>query len=173
MIRILLLFSVLFLSIQVGMLHKSSAQEPSKVIQGSVSMVDRIPDELFGTWKVFSVRVKTNNPEEFGESGVDIWNLSRSGNVITLMNPVSGARASVLVSDVSGNTVRFQKVSKDRDKESIETPVITVEDNNFYGIDKISVKKYKDGSLFQEDNVEYKVKAIKMSGANLTEVLGF
>ena len=154
-------------------LRNNLGEAYSAVLQGSVSMADQVPSGFFGTWKVFSVRVKTTNTEDFGEFGVDVWNLSRSGDVITLMNPVSGAQASIRVSEVNGDTVRFQKVSYDKDTETTETPIITLEGNNFYGIDKIVVKNYKNGSLFREDKVEYKVKAVKMSGASLPELFSF
>lgn len=145
----------------------------SNVIQGAISMSDRVPTGFFGSWKVFSVRSKTTNPEEFGPSGVDIWNLSKSGDVITLSNPVSGAKASIRVGEVNGSTVRFEKISYDQDEESIETPILTLEGDNFYGIDRIVVKSYKNGNLLKEDSVEYKVKAIKVSGATLPNLFGY
>ncbi len=169
-VRYFFIFVILVLSVKVEISQMVFAQQSSSVLQGGVSMANQVPEGFFGTWKVFSVRGKTNNTEDFGESGVDIWNLSRTGDVITLMNPVSGAKASILVSEVNGDTVRFQKVSKDKDTESIETPIITLEGNNFYGIDRIVVKNFKNGSLFREDKVEYKVKAVKISGANLPDL---
>ena len=172
-VKVFLIAGILMFLSQNIFLQKAMSEGVSRIIHGSVSMVDQVPEGFFGTWKVFSVRGKTNNTEDFGPYGIDIWNLSRSGDVITLTNPVSGAKASISVSEVSGNTVRFKKISYDKDRESIEIPEITLKDNNFYGIDKIVVKNYKNGSLFREDNVEYKVKAIKISGANLPDMFGF
>lgn len=142
----------------------------NNTIQGSISMTDRVPEGFYGTWKVFSIRTKTTNPEDFGPSGVDIWNLSRSGDVIILSNPVSGAKASVLVSEVNGSTVRFKKTSYDKDEESVETPILTLEGDNFYGVDRIVIKSYKNGTFLKEDSVEYKVKATKISGSTLPEL---
>lgn len=144
----------------------------NNVIKGSISMTDRVPAGFFGSWKVVSVRAKTTSPQDFGPYGVDVWNLSKSNNVITLSNPVSGAKASILVSEVNGSTVRFKKTSHDVDEESIETPVLTLEGDNFYGIDRIVVRSYKNGVLVKEDSVEYKVKATKMSGATIPELFG-
>lgn len=144
----------------------------NNTIKGSVSITDSVPAGFFGSWKVISVRSKTNNPEQFGPTGVDIWNLSRSGDVIILSNPVSGAKASVMVSEVNGNTVRFKKESSDKDEESSETPILTLEGDNFYGIDRIVVKSYKNGKFVKEDSVEYKVKATKVSGATLPDLFG-
>lgn len=144
----------------------------SNVIQGSITMTDRVPEGFFGSWKVISVQAKSNNPKMFAPYSVDIWNLSKSNDVITLSNPVSGAKASILVSEVNGSTVKFEKVSYDVDEKSIETPVLTLEGDNFYGIDKIIVKSYKDKKLLREDSVEYKIKAVKVSGATIPDLFG-
>ena len=142
-------------------------------IQGSVSLSDSVPSGFYGCWKVISVRSKSTNNAEFGEFGVDLWNLSKSGDVITLSNPVSGAKASVLVSEVNGNTVKFKKVSRESDEESIETPILTLEGDNFYGIDRIVIRSYKNGKFVREESVEYKVKATKVSGATIPELFGY
>ncbi len=139
-------------------------------IRGSISLSDSVPSGFYGCWKVSSVRVKTTNPNAFGKYGSDLWNLSKSGDVITLSNPVSGASASVLVSEVNGNTVKFSKVSKDVDEESIETPILTLDGDNFSGIDKIVIRNYKNGKFVSEDSVEYQVKAVKVSGNTIPEI---
>ena len=139
----------------------------SNVIKGSVSMSSRVPSGFFGSWKVVSVRSKTNNPQMFAPYSVDVWNLVKVNDVITLSNPVSGARASISVNNVNGNTVKFEKVSYDINEKSIETPVLTLEGDNFYGTDKIVVSTYKNDELIKEDFVEYKVKAYKISGNSL------
>lgn len=142
------------------------------VIQAGVSITDRVPTGFFGSWKVISVRAKTNNPQMFGPYSVDIWNLSKQNDVITLSNPVSGANASISVSEVNGSTVKFEKVSYDTDEKSVETPILTLEGDNFYGIDKIVVNTYKNGKLIRSENVEYRIKAVKVSGAAIPDLFG-
>lgn len=171
-IRLLLIYCVFMFCIQNAFAVQGQYVLVNNTIQGSVSITDSVPEGFFGSWKVVSIRSKTTNPEEFGPTGVDIWNLSRSGDVIILSNPVSGAKASMLVSEVTGSTVRFKKTSYDKDEESIETPILTLEDDNFYGIDKIVVKIYKNGKFVKEDSVEYKVRATKMSGATIPDLFG-
>lgn len=165
----LLVFSCLIVLVSQVFLGNCDAQT---VIQGSVSMADRVPSGFYGTWKVFSFRTNTTNYEDFGEYGVDLWNLSKSGDVITLSNPVSGASASILVNEVNGSTVRFKKVSYDGGEESVETPILTLGDDNFRGIDKIIINTYKNGRLIKQDSVEYKVRAVKVSGATIPDLFG-
>ena len=124
----------------------------AQVIEGSIAMSDRVPEEFFGTWKVVSVCTHSTNKEYFGSKSLDLWTLSRMGDVIRLANPVSGAIADVAVSDVKGQTVKFVKKT------------------NYPGIDKIVIKTFKDGKLIKEDYVEYKVKGTKLSGMSALEI---
>ncbi len=142
------------------------------VIEGNISMTDKVPSEFFGDWKVTSICTKSTNREYFDESSVDIWTLSRRGEVITLMNPLSGARADVTVNDVKGQTVKFVKRTSYPDEESLETPILTLKGDNFTGVDKISIKTYKNGKLIKEDYVEYQVKGTKISGSPISGILG-
>lgn len=142
------------------------------VIEGNVAMTDKVPKEFFGDWKVVSTCVKSTNKEYFDSKSVDIWTLKRTGDVITLMNPLSGARADITVNDVKGQTVKFEKRSYYPDEESLETPILTLQGDNFTGVDKISIKTFKDGKLIKEDYVEYQVKGTKISGAPISGIFG-
>lgn len=144
----------------------------SQVIEGNISMSDRVPDEFFGDWRVSAYCTRTTNKEFFGSTSMDIWTLSRRGDVITLMNPLSGAKAEITVNDVKGKTVKFEKKTVYPDEVSTETPILTLQGDNFTGVDKISIKTYKDGKLLKEDYVEYQVKGTKMSGSPISGILG-
>ncbi len=142
------------------------------VIEGNVAMTDKVPNEFFGDWKVISVCTKSTNKEYFDSKSIDIWTLRRQGDIITLMNPLSGARADITVNDVKGNTVKFEKRSYYPDEESVETPILTLQGDNFTGVDKISIKTFKDGKLIKEDYVEYQVKGTKLTGDPISGILG-
>jgi hypothetical protein len=103
---------------------------------------------------------------------MDLWVLKRQGDIITLMNPLSGARAEITASDVKGKTVKFEKKSYYPNEESLETPILTINGDNFTGVDKISIKTFQDGKLIKEDYVEYNVKGTKISGAPISGILG-
>ena len=135
-------------------------------------MSDKVPTEFYGDWRVISVCTRTTNQDLFDSSSVDIWTLKRNGDTITLMNPLSGARADVEVSDVKGNVVKFEKRSYFPDEESIETPILTLQGDNFTGVDKITIRTLKDGKLIKEDYVEFKVKGTKIQGAPISGIFG-
>ncbi len=160
---------LVLLSLVLIFLNSSANAE---IIEGSVAMTDKVPNEFFGDWKVVSVCTKTTNTNLFDKTSVDFWTLKRQGDTITLMNPLSGARADITVNDVKGKTVKFEKRTYFPDEESLETPILTLQGDNFTGVDKISIKTLKDGKLIKEDYVEFKVKGTKISGAPISGIFG-
>lgn len=142
------------------------------VIEGNISMTDKVPIELYGSWKVEAICTKTTNKMLFENNSIDIWTLARNGDIVTLTNPLSGARADISVNDVKGKTVKFMKKSKYVDEESVETPILTLQGDNFTGVDKINIRTLKNGKLIREDYVEYQIKGTKISGASAKGILG-
>ena len=142
------------------------------VIEGSVAMSDKVPQEFFGDWKVVSVCTKSTDKELLNSKSIDIWILSRIGDIIVLKNPLSGARAEITVDDVKGKTVKFEKKGYFPDEESIETPILTLQGDNFTGVDKIVIRTIKDGKLIKENYVEYEVRGTKISGSGLAGIFG-
>ena len=134
------------------------------VIKGGVSLSNQVPKDFFETWKVTSVQTYTNNPSLFTGKSVDYWNLSKENDVITLSNPVSGAEASVTLEEVEGNRIKFLRKQDKNDEKVRETPILTLDGENFYGTDKIVIEKYKYGEKVSSDVVIYKIKAQKISG---------
>lgn len=168
-----ILFGVCMILLSSGYSGAEEYTLVNNIIQGSVSMTDRVPEGFFGSWKVVSIMSKTNVPQEFSKYSVDIWNLSKNNDVITLSNPVSGARASITVNDVKGDTVKFEKTTYEKDEKTIETPILTLEGNdNFYGIDRIEINTYNKNGLVKTDFIEYKVKAVKISGDTIPDIFG-
>ena len=68
--------------------------------------------------------------------------------------------------------ILFQKHNYMPDEESIETPILTLNGDNFTGTDKIIIKTFQNGKLIKEDYVEYQVKGSKMSGDPITGIFG-
>ena len=137
-----------------------------------IFMTDKVPAGFFGDWRVVSVCTRTTNKQLFGSKSLDIWTLSKQGDLISLQNPLSGARADITVDDVKGKTVKFEKKSYYPGEESTETPILTLQGDNFTGTDKISIKTFKDGKLIKEDYVEYQVRGTKISGSPVSGILG-
>ena len=144
----------------------------SKVLNGGISVTDMVPAGFFGAWKVVAVQVSTTNSEMFAPYSVEMWNLFKTGDVITLENPVSGASASITVKDATENTFTFQRITGDSSEKVTETATLTLNGDNFYGYDTMSVKYYKNGKLLKEEYVKYKLKAAKISGDKLWRIFG-
>lgn len=161
---------ILFILLSLFLMFSSTAK--SAVIEGSVSMSDKVPKEFFGDWKVVSVCTKSTDKELMNSKSIDIWVLSRTGDTISLSNPLSGARAQITVDDIKGKTVKFEKKTFFPDEESIETPILTLQGDNFTGTDKISIKTFQNGKLIKEDYVEYQVKGTKISGSGISGIFG-
>lgn len=134
------------------------------MLQAGVSMSDMVPKGFFGSWEIKSVMTYSNNKKIFNEVSTDYWNLSKTDDVITLSNPMSGAEASVTVEDVKGNQIKFTHVTKSRNAKMTETPTLTLNGENFSGTDKIVIEKYKYGEKISTDVVIYKITAQKLSG---------
>lgn len=158
-----LLFLTLILTFQ-----QAFAQKP---LEASISLVDKLPPEFFGTWHVVSIQKYCSNPLLNTPYSVDIWNISRLGNVITLTNPQTGATASVKIDEVNGNSIKFTRIANSNDEHVVETPNITINGENFVGTDKIVIENYKFGEHASTDVWLFNVKAKKISGASTKDLL--
>lgn len=141
-------------------------------ITGGISASNTVPVGFFGNWKVMAVRMQTTNQNMFAPYSVEIWNLSKSGDVITLTNPVSMASASITVKDTTSDTFTFQRVTGDKEETVTETAKLTLCGDNFTGLDTMVVRTYKNGMLVKTENVAYKLKATKISGDNIQNIFG-
>lgn len=141
------------------------------VLKAGISLSDKVPKGFFGSWKITSVMTYSNNDKIFNEITTDYWNLSKHGDVITLSNPFSGAESSVKVEEVAGNQIKFTHITQNSNAKMIETPVLTLNGENFYGTDKIIIERYKYGTKVSTDVVIYKITATKLNGSSLNELL--
>ena len=146
---------------------KSSAQ----TIRGGISMIEQIPHELFGSWAVSSIQTYSSSPKYSALPSVDYWNIYRYFDVLTLENPQTNAKASVTLDSVKNNTVTFTRKSSKNNEEIIETPTITIEGENFWGNDKMVIKKYKNGALVSTNVVEFSIRGRKIGGASTEKLL--
>lgn len=135
-------------------------------------MSDSVPAGFFGSWKVMAVRVQTSNNDMFSPYSVEIWNLSKTNDVITLTNPISGATASITVKDTTSDTFTFQRVTGDSKETVTETAKLTLNGDSFIGCDTMVVKYYKNGNIIKTENVAYNLKAYKISGAAINNIFG-
>lgn len=144
----------------------SLAKATQPVLKGSVTAV---PNEMYGLWRVVSKRIDTDSPITFKEKGVDLWNLSVENDVINLSNPFSGASAKVEVNSIEGNTVTFTKSGRNGNKYLTDTVSITLNGNNFEGIDELKLDTVSaiNGKIMKTETAKYSLRGEKIAGESI------
>ena len=140
-------------------------------LKTGISLVDNVPDGLFGTWRVAAVLKTTDSPELFRTKSADLWNLSRNDNVMNLNNPFTGATADVSIEFVKGNVIKFTKEGTSNDKKLIDTVEIKINGNKFTGTNCLTIKTIsdKDGSILKIQKAEFVLVGEKISGMSVLE----
>lgn len=139
------------------------------VFKASIS-IDKVPKEFYGTWRVTSQLLESNNDIIFKNSSVDLWNLSRADNVITLENPFSGAKASISFDEISGKQIKFKKIGDyEKGKKLTDIVELTLGKETFTGINKLKLDTISDsdGHVIKCDKATYKLSGEKISGTNV------
>jgi len=138
------------------------------VLRAGVS-IDQVPKELYGTWRVKSELLSTNSEDLFKKSSVDIWNLSRRGNVIKLDNPFSGTNASITLNEVSGKLIKFKKIGDYDSKKLTDTVELTLGKETFEGKNylKLDTISEIDGHVMKTQTATYRLSGEKISGSNI------
>lgn len=164
----------LFLLILAGFLAIFSvssvfAAEQTYTLKTGIS-IDKVPKEFYGTWRVTSKVLTSTGDGIFKGSCVDLWNLSRLGNVITLDNPFSGAHASISVDEVSNRLIRFSKIGDFDGNKLTDTVEITLGKESFTGINYLKLDTISsDGHVIKTDKATYKLVGEKISGASISK----
>lgn len=142
-----------------------NVQAEENVFQVGVSMIEHVPQNFFGTWRVKSVLLETDSPANFKKKNLDIWNLSRSGDVINLRNPFSGAEASVTLSYAGHNEVCFTKTSNYEGKRLTDTVKIVIDGSTFSGENRILLETLSnvDNSVIKTAEAVYSLSGEKIA----------
>lgn len=136
-------------------------------LNGSVTEIDKMPEEIYGKWAIHSTLLDASYPDDYRETTDDIWIFSRIGDYLTLTNPITTATATINIDEVVDNRARFSRESNKLLKREKETVQIAINENTFSGIDTFIIEKYKNGKLILKDVVKYKVEGFKISGNNV------
>lgn len=143
----------------------------SETLQAGISKVDSLPNSFFGNWRVAAKIDKQTGSIYFKPNTIDFWNLSRSGDVINLNNPFTGASASVKLDYVEGNIIRFTKTGQyDSNKKLTDTVDLKLNGDTFTGVNYITLETFSDidNSLVRKDTAIYILKGEKISGVSIT-----
>ena len=138
----------------------------AEVIKAGISIED-VPEALYGSWRVVAKLDSTNSAKRFKPQSLDFWNLSRVGNVISLDNPFSGAKADVTLQNIEDNIIVFsKKLPYDGNKVLTDTVTIRLNENEFSGINHLKLESFSliDNSLLKTETATYNIKGEKVSG---------
>lgn len=147
-----------------------SAQD-TQVIKIGISMIDSVPKELFGTWKVSSILENTDSPKSFQKTGINLWNLSRQGNVINLRNPITGAAAEVVLNVVGSDYIKFSSNLKTDNMILTDTVEIKIAGDTFSGYNILTMSNYSvsTNKVLNTKQALYKLTGQKISGNNIVK----
>jgi len=144
----------------------SSAFAKDTVLNAGIS-IDKVPQELYGNWRVKSQLISTNSEGLFKENCVDLWNLSKVGNVLTLDNPFSGAHASIVINEVDGRLIKFQKIGDYDEKKLTDTVQLNLGKETFTGINNLKFDTVSEGHVTKTEWATYKLSGEKISGTSV------
>ena len=99
-----------------------------------------------------------------------MWNLRRSGNVIELRNPLTGAVAEIYLNDVNNNNITFTHTQKEKFITLTDTVSLKLNGNTFTGVNnlKLEVKKEENNRLITETKTAtYQIKGTKVLGTSI------
>lgn len=156
---------LLFLFLLIGL------SVSAETLKAGVSKIGDVPNSFYGSWRVLAKIDKQSGKIYFKPVTVDVWNLSRSGDVINLNNPFTGASASVKLDYVDGNIIRFSKTGEyDGNKKLTDTVDLKLNGNTFTGVNYLTLETFSiyDKSLIKKDTAVYILKGEKISGKSIT-----
>ena len=142
----------------------------AETIKAGVS-IESVPKAFFGTWQVDAQLEKTNNYGTFKPVSRDLWNLSRTGDVIKLENPFTRASAQVEIKQTEGNVVVFAKTSSFDNKILRDTVTIRLNGDTFGGYNDFVLETVSlyDGHILKRDTAKYLIKGVKLAGSSIIE----
>ena len=140
-----------------------------RVLQAGVTWEERVPNSFMGTWRVTSHLKSSGTSSIFKLSGVDLWNLSRAGNVINLNNPFTGASAFITVNYVDGKTIKFSKQGNYDDKILTDIVELQLSGDRFTGTNtlKLDTLSNIDRHVVNTETAQYSLYGEKISGMSI------
>lgn len=163
--RILITVLIIFLTSSITVFAQDSI-----VLKAGISKINSVPKQFFGTWQVKSTLITTDSPKNFKPSSADMWNLRRSGNVIELRNPMTGAVAEIYLNDVNNNNITFSHEQKEENMKLTDTVKLRLNGNTFTGTNELTLKQkkiYGDQYEIVTKTAKYKIEGQKISGISI------
>lgn len=164
---IYLLLIILSLSF-IGISQSFADTKGTLVLNG---YVEEIPTSFYGTWRVVASLIDTDAPLTFKEKSLDLWNLTRTNDVITLSNPFNGAKADIVIDSVNNSEIVFRKSGNYDDKLLTDTVKIKLSGDSFTGVDYLRLDTYSgvNGKIIKTETAKYSLKGEKIAGQSVIE----
>lgn len=163
--KLLITVLIIFLTSSITVFAQDSI-----VLKAGISKINSVPKQFFGTWQVKSTLITTDSPKNFKPSSADMWNLRRSGNVIELRNPMTGAVAEIYLNDVNNNDITFSHEQKEENLRLTDTVNLRLNGNTFTGTNELTLKQKKIyGNQYEivTKKAKYKIEGQKVSGTSI------
>ncbi|MBR2526184.1 hypothetical protein IKE67_06920 [bacterium] len=164
--KIIILFLIILFTGSITVLAQDNI-----VLKASISMINAVPKQFFGTWSVQSTQISTNSPKTFAKTSLDIWNLRRSGNVIELRNPVTSAVAEIYLEDVKDSEIVFTHYEREGYTNVKDTVRLKLDGDTFIGTNELTLHtvRYDEFKKKYEDikTAVYELKGSKVMGTGL------
>ena len=163
-------FLLLILCLFLMMPALASEQNGGYTLKAGVSVIDSVPNTFYGNWRVVSKLQRTNAPAKFNSSSVDLWNLSREGDVLNLSNPFTGASASLTLSQASDSNIKFTRVSEVQNNQRVtEVVELNLNKDYFTGTNTWYWQVMSDvnGQIVSTYTARYSVRGEKLSGMSI------
>ena len=160
-------FLLLFLLIFIPYLSPVYADDNVTLTTGIA--INQVPKTFYGSWRIEAKLEHASNYGIFKPQSVDMWNLSRIGDTVTLSNPFTGATAEIELRTVEGNLIVFSKKAPYDNKMLTDTVSLRLDKNTFTGINTLTLESFSlvDGHLLKSENARYIIKGERISGENI------
>ena len=152
---------IIILCINLFLVPVFAQAEETKLLTATIT---KVPQSFFGTWRVVSNRIDTDAPNIFKENSLDIWNLSRTFDVITLSNPFSGAKAEIILDRVDSDCIVFTKKGKYGQKVLTDTVELKLKGDSFVGVDTLKLDTYVEGKIMKTQQAQYSLQGERIGG---------
>lgn len=144
------------------------AYNGSQPLTATVTHTLYLPPAMYGQWNVSGTLMETNAPDLFSATVNDIWLLERTGDQVTVTNPVNGAYATINVDKAEGNQAMFHRTGTVGPHSIFqEIPTITVHGDTFNGQSVNKIQEIRNGQVVAEVYGLYHLEATRLSAASV------
>ncbi len=162
-------FAILIIAVIVLLFSQNytlSNEYSDDIFKLGISIEEQVPKAFFGTWRVASTLQSTDSPKSFKKNNVDIWNLSKEGNVVNLSNPFSGANASITLTYANQNIIKFTKKHNYNGKILTDTVELNLNNDKFSGVNTLLLETLSDvdNSVINSSTATYTLEGEKIAG---------